>query len=165
MSELDSDDYWWHLSDCPGHWPVDLGQQGVWFYRRSLFFSKHDSFICQALYISVNINSNCIKQKIRCLQKITLPVIYILMTITKKCKINFCCKINLNYPLDKNSECTWSNICFWASTLCFHSLYIFYGHVLSMSWAPSYLVQDHNSRDTPYFSIEWVCIVRVWEGT
>lgn len=69
MSELDSDDNWWHLSDCPGHWPVDLGQQGVWFYRRSLFFWTHDSFICRALYLSVYINSNCMKQIIRCLQK------------------------------------------------------------------------------------------------
>lgn len=58
-------------------------------------------------------------------------------------------KRNLNYPLDKNSACTWSNICFCASISCLHSLYIFYGHVLSMSWALSYLVQDRNSQDTP----------------
>lgn len=74
-------------------------------------------------------------------------------------------KRNLNYPLDKNSACTWSNICFCASISCLHSLYIFYGHVLSMSWALSYLVQDRNSQDTPYFSTERVCIVWVWEGT
>lgn len=124
---------------------TDLGQQSIWFYRRSLFFSTHDSFICQALYLSVYINSNCMKQKIKCIQKITL--IYILMTITKEMydKIFFW-KRNLNYPLDKNSECTWSNICFCASISCFHSFCILYGHVLSRSWALSYLVQDRNSR-------------------